>query len=127
MVKLDYINGIKFNSTFVADEKSEIFSGIESLRLFEISGTVNISTSSKDTARKGYLFSYQDKIYDSLRLFQKLSLDNTQIYNQNLFNKSNEHLSKVESFTVHGNHYLIFISPFDCKIFWWSKSQFSEF
>ena len=35
--------------------------------------------------------------------------------------------SKIESFSAHGNHYLLFIGPHDTRIFWWLKSQFIEF
>lgn len=126
-------NKIQFD--LVADQKSDSLAGVQSVKLFKMSGTVFIATStnlvSKDS-KIALLFSYQDtgKIYDNLRLVQKINLNNgnSQIYNPNLINQQSlKRLSKVESFTVHGNHYLIFIGPYDSKIFWWLKSQFIEF
>jgi len=120
-VRLYKWNRIQFD--LVADQKSESLADVDSLKLFKMSGTVYIATStiSKDS-KIAILFSYQDsnKIYDSLRLIQKLKIDNG--ITQPLIRSS-----KIESFSVNGNHYLVFIGPYDCKIFWWLKSQFIEF
>ena len=130
-VRLYKWNRIQFD--LVADQKSETLAGIQSLKLFKMSGTVYIATSTNlidKYSKQAFLFSYQDtgKIYDGLRLIQKMNLDNgasiSSISNSKLYQKAK---SKIESFTVHGNYYLIFIGPYDCKVFWWLKSQFIEF
>ena len=128
-VRLYKWNRIQFD--LAADQKSETLAGIDSLKLFKMSGTVYIATSASLASRDSktaYLFSYQDtgKIYDSLRLMQKLRLENG---NGPAYpNPPNARgSSKIESFSVHGNHYLLFIGPHDARIFWWLKSQFIEF
>ena len=123
-VRLYKWNRIQFD--LIADQKSETLAGVDSLKLFKMSGTVYIATSTISKDKTAFLFSYQGngKIYDSLRLVQKMNLDNgvdDQLKNGQL------PISKMESFSVHGNHYLVFIGPYDCRIFWWLKSQFIEF